>query len=129
MAGPPREFSKVAQELIADLRRIPSREPERMRKRPTRDAGDVMRELLQKHHIGQDSAEDTIRARWTEIVGPANAAYSHAAHIDQNGRRLLVLAQHSVVRNELFLHREQILEKLKKLPGCDGLKVLLIRAG
>jgi len=36
---------------------------------------------------------------------------------------------HAVVRNELFLHRLGILEKLKKLPGCAGIRGLTLRAG
>ena len=67
------------------------------------------------------------KARWPEIVGAANASYSHPARIERN--QLIVLAAHSVVRNELFLHRQSILEKLKKLPGCADIKGLALRAG
>ena len=35
---------------------------------------------------------------------------------------------HAVVRNELFQHRESIMEKLKKLPGCAHIKGLALRA-
>jgi hypothetical protein len=37
--------------------------------------------------------------------------------------------EHAVVRNELFHHRQAIVEKLRKLPGCDGIKGLALRAG
>lgn len=124
-----RPFSRAAEEAIADLRRIPSQEPARMRRRPTREIGSVLDELLTRYRIGRSSPEETIRARWEELVGPANAAYSHPAQIDQNGRRLLVLAGHSVVRQELFLHRLVILERVRQLPGCAGIQMLFIRAG
>jgi len=42
---------------------------------------------------------------------------------------LVVLVSHAVVRNELFLHRDSILEKLRKLPGCSALKGIALRAG
>jgi hypothetical protein len=43
---------------------------------------------------------------WAGIVGGANAAYSRPESLD--GTRLCVSAWHSVVRNELFLHRATI---------------------
>lgn len=33
-----------------------------------------------------------------------------------------------VVRNELFLHRETIVEKFRKLPGCDQVRGLALRS-
>jgi hypothetical protein len=37
--------------------------------------------------------------------------------------------RHAVVRNKLFLHREPIMEKLRKLPGCSEIKGLALRSG
>ncbi len=127
MADPRPPFSRVAEDLIASFRRVPGGEPARQRKRPTREAGEAIEELLAKFHIGRTSLEDTIRAHWSEIVGPANAQYSHALRID--GRRLAVQASHAVVRNELFLHRATIVERIQQLPGCAGVKEIWVRAG
>jgi hypothetical protein len=127
MADPRPPFSKVAEDLIASFRRLPRDEPARQRKRPTRAAGEAMEELLVKYQIGRTSLEDTIRAHWAEIVGPASAEFSHALRID--GRRLAVQASHAVVRNELFLHRATIVERIQKLPGCAGVKEIWVRAG
>jgi hypothetical protein len=126
MADPRPPFSKVAEDLIASFRRVPRNEPARQRKRPTREAGEAIEELLAKYHLGRTSVEDTIREHWPEIVGPANAAYSHALRID--GKRLAVQASHAVVRNELFLHRATIVERIQQLPGCAGVKEIWIRA-
>jgi hypothetical protein len=123
----PHQFSKIAEELVGDLRGIASEEPARSRKRATQPLAAVLEQLLQKHQIGRSSPEQHIRDRWPEIVGPANAAYSHAARIE--GNRLVVLAAHSVVRNELFLHRAEIVARLRKLPGCDTIKSLNLRSG
>jgi Dna[CI] antecedent, DciA len=127
MADPRPPFSKVAEDLIASFRRIPGGEPARQRKRPTRAAGEAIEEWLVKLHIGRTSLEDTIREHWTEIVGAANAEFSHALRID--GKRLAVQASHAVVRNELFLHRATIVERIQKLPGCAGVKEIWVRAG
>lgn len=123
----PHQFSRIAEELVGDLRGIKTEEPARSRKRPTRPLAELIEELLQLNQIGRSSPEQNIRERWVEIVGSANATYSHPARIERN--RLIVLAAHSVVRNELFLHREQIVARIRQLPGCADVKSLNLRAG
>jgi hypothetical protein len=128
MSNPPQPFSKVAEELIASLRRIPTREPRNMRKRPTQEAGALVESLMVKHRIGRPAPEDAIRERWVELVGAPIAAYSHAVTLEQ-GRKLIVNASHAVVRNELFLHRAEIVARIRKLPGCAGVQELWVKAG
>jgi len=128
MPDGPIEFSKGAEQLIGDFRGIPFSEPPRMRRRPTQAVAPLIESLLVKYQIGRNSCEQTIRDHWPEIVGAANAAYSHPVRIER-GRVLLVLVSHSVVRNELFMHREPILEKVKNLPGCDDVQQVNFRAG
>ena len=123
----PHEFSRIAEELVAELRGIGSDEPKRARKRPTRPLAEVLDELLQKYQIGRSTPEQAIREHWHEIVGPANAAYSHAVAIEHN--RLIVLTSHGVVRNELFMHREEIVARIRQVPGCADVKSLNLRSG
>lgn len=123
----PHQFSKIAEELIGDLRGVDAHEPPRSRKRPTQPLSAIIEQLAQKHHIGREAPEQVIRDRWPELVGAANAAYSHPARLERN--MVTVLAGHAVVRNELFLHRAEIVARIKKLPGCAGVKSLNIRAG
>ena len=127
MSAPPHRFSKLAEELVGDLRGISPGEPKRSVKRPTQDLAAVVEALMSKHQIGRPSAEQTIRDHWPEIVGSANASYSHAATIERN--QLVVLASHSVVRNELFHHREEIVSRIRQLPGCANVKSLNLRSG
>jgi len=128
MPEEPKPFSKIAERLIGDFRRVPSSDPRKMRRRPTRELAAVIDELMIKHQIGRSSPEQTIRDHWPELVGEANASYSHAVQLDAR-RRLVVHATHAVVRNELFLHRATIIERIQKLPGCADIKFLHIRAG
>jgi hypothetical protein len=127
MAEQPHHFSRIAEELVGDLRGMAFEEPRRTVKRPTQELASVIDQLMTKHQVGRPSAEQVVRDHWSEIVGSANATYSHAAAIERN--RLVVIASHSVVRNELFHHREQIVEKIRKLPGCENIKSLNLRAG
>ena len=128
MPDEPKEFSKAAEELIGDLRGIPFNEPRNMRRRPTKPMAPLIEELLVKYQIGRHSNEQTIRDHWPEIVGTANAAYSHPVRIERS-RSLFVLVSHSVVRSELFLHRAAILEKIRNLPGCDQVRELFLARG
>jgi len=124
----PHEFSRAAEELIGAFRRVPYKAPRRMQRRPTKAMAPLIEELLAKYQVGRHSNEQTIRDHWVEIVGAANAAYSHPARIERE-RLLVVLVSHSVVRSELYLHRAAILEKVRLLPGCDQVRQLNLAAG
>ena len=124
---PPHQFSKLAEELVGELRGIAPEDPRRSRRRPTQPASALMSKLLQEHRIGYESPEHTIREHWPALVGAANAAYSHPAKLERN--MLTVLAAHAIVRNELFHHRAEIVARIQKLRGCESVKALNLRAG
>jgi len=126
MPDEPKEFSREVENLIAGLRELPM-DRGRSKRRKTTDLGALVDELLVKYRISHDSLEHSIREKWPELVGVANATYSHPVVVER--AQLLVLVSHSVVRQELFHHRLDILAKLKKLPGCGGIKGLTLRAG
>jgi hypothetical protein len=123
----PHQFSKIAEELVSELRRVPFDEPKRSRRRPARPLADLVEQILQSHKIGRESPEHTIRDHWREIVGPASAAYSHPARLERN--LLTVLAAHAVVRNELFHHRDEIVARIRQLRGCESVKAINLRVG
>ncbi len=122
----PKEFSRAVENLIAGFRQVPE-DRGRSKRRRTNELGSLVDELLVKYRISHDSLEHSIREKWPELVGAANASYSHPVVVERG--LLVVLVSHAVVRNELFQHRESILEKLKKLPGCADIKGLALRAG
>jgi hypothetical protein len=128
MPKEPLSFSRLAEELIADLRGVPLNVPKRMRNRPTKPFAPLIEELVVKHRVGRASPEDALREHWPELVGSANASYSHAAEIDPRGR-LLILTSHAVVRQELFMHRETILARVRAVPGCGHVREIFIRFG
>jgi hypothetical protein len=121
----PKEFSREIENLIAGFRELPA-DRDRSKRRKTQELGPLIDELLVKYRISHDSLEHSIREKWPELVGVANATYSHPLVVERN--LLVVLVSHAVVRNELFHHRESILEKLRQLPGCAGIKGLALRS-
>ena len=124
----PHRLGRMAEDLIASLRRIPSEDPRGIRRKPSKGVGEVIEALRAKYGIGVPTAEQAIRDVWPEVVGPANASYSHAVRIDERGR-LIVHATHAVVRNELFLNRSEILERIRRVPGCSAIKALHLVQG
>ena len=128
MPGEPHRFSRVAEDLIASLRRVPSEDPRGIRRRPSHEFVELIDSLRSKHGIGRPTAEQAIRDQWKEIVGPANASYSNAVRIDERGR-LIVHVSHAVVRNEFFLNRAEIVERIRKIPGCATVKQLHLSQG
>ncbi|MBE7539618.1 MAG: DUF721 domain-containing protein [Bryobacterales bacterium] len=124
----PPKFSRIAEELIGSLRRIPNDDPRGLRRRPIHELSHLIGELQVKYGIGLETPEHVIREQWAEIVGSANASYSHAGQIDPRGR-LIVFTSHAIIRNELFLHRKNIVDKLRKLPGCEAIREIILRSG
>lgn len=125
MSDEPKEFSRGIENLIAGFREVPT-DRSRSKRRKVTELGPVIDELLVKYRISHDSVEHSIRDKWADLVGVANATYSHPLAVERN--LLVVLVSHSVVRNELFLHRESVVEKLRKLPGCDHIRGLALRS-
>jgi hypothetical protein len=122
----PKEFSRAVENLIAGFRELPE-DTGRSKRRRTTDLTALIDELLVKYRISHDSLEHSIREKWAELVGAANAQYSHPVTVERG--LLVVLVSHAVVRNELFLHRQSIVAKLKKLPGCADIRGIALRTG
>jgi hypothetical protein len=128
MQDEPHRLSRLAEDLISSLRKIPSEDPKGIRRKPSMGVAEVIDALKAKYGIGVPTAEQAIRDKWPEVVGPANASYSNAVRIDELGR-LIIHATHAVVRNELFMNRAEILERVRKIPGCSGVKRLHLIQG
>jgi hypothetical protein len=128
MHAEPHRFSRSAEDLIASLRRIPSEDPGRARRRPAKEIVELIDGLRAKHGIGQPTAEQAIRDAWPEIVGGANASHSHPVRIDERGR-LVVHVDHSVVRDELFFNRDEILGRVRRVHGGASIKRLHLAHG
>src|SRR5512137_569810 len=111
MPTEPHDFSRSVENLIAELRGVPG-DVSRSKRRREQPLGEAIDKLLRKYHIGDDAPEHEIRRRWPEIVGTANAAYSHPVRIDKSGN-LVVLATHAVVRDELRVLEPIVLSRVR----------------
>jgi hypothetical protein len=124
----PHRFSRIAEDLIGSLRRLPPDDPAAHRRRPTQELATVIEQLRVKYGIGREAPEHVVREHWPALVGTANAAYSHAVRLEPSGR-LVIHATHAVVRNELYMHKAEILTRIQRLPGCQAVKSLFLAVG
>jgi len=83
MSDEPHRLSRLAEDLISSLRRIPSEDPRGIRRKPSKGVSEVIEALKAKYGIGVPTAEQAIRDVWPQVVGPANASYSNAVRIDE----------------------------------------------
>jgi len=125
LANPNPPFPRKVENLIASFRGLPENNS-RSRDRGVREIAPIIDQLLSKFQIGRSSPEEKLREKWPDIVGAANATYSHPLQIAKGGK-LHVLITHAVVRSELQLHTDEIIARAKALPGCEGIKRLVLR--
>jgi hypothetical protein len=123
----PHEFSRSIENLIASLRGLPENDS-KSRIRHTKPLGESIDKILRQYHIGDDDPIHSVRQQWGEIVGPANAAYSHPVKIDTKGR-LVVQIGHAVVRDELRLLEPIVLQRVRKCTGGEKVKALALVTG
>ncbi len=121
------EFSRDIENLIASLRGLPT-DDSRSKRRKEQPIGLSIDKILRQYHIGEEAPDHTIRQHWADVVGSANAAYSHPVKIDKKGK-LLVLVSHAVVRDELRLLETIMLQRIRRLHGCENVTGLTLRAG
>lgn len=83
--------------------------------------------LLRKHRIGMKTPEEAIRDAWAEIVGEANAQYCHPLRLERE-KTLVVGTSSPVIRQEMQFHKPMVLERVRAIPGCEGITNIIFRA-
>lgn len=121
------QFSRDANSLIADLRGIKyKRSPARLR--DVVQLENLVEVILQKHRIGKASVEDTIMAKWRDIVGE-QTAHRCRPHKIIDGKKLIIITTNAVLRQELMFRKTDILRKVRALPECGTVREIVVRAG
>jgi hypothetical protein len=121
------KFSRKTNNLIASLRGLP-RDRSRAFWKDEKDLDSVMDRVIQKFHITEARPEEAILADWISIVGDRNASHSHPHRLD-HGFRLYVLVSNPVIKQEMQFHNKMILDRLKRIPGCESIREIVFRAG
>lgn len=121
------KYRRMAENMAAAFRGLPE-DNSTSRDRNVASIGDGITEALKHYRISFDKSlpEDALRARWNELVGPA-APYSHASRIE--GKALVIVTSHAVVRSEMMNHRAVIISRVRAVPGCEHIEAIKCRAG
>lgn len=96
-----------------------------MRRKKTQKLGEVIKEYLQEANIEKKLKEVELIRSWEEIVGKPVANRTEKISIKEG--KLYVYLKSSVVRNELFMMREKLLEELNKRAGEDLIKEIVLK--
>jgi predicted nucleic acid-binding Zn ribbon protein len=96
-----------------------------MRRNETRPIGDVIKECLDELHISRTLKEKRLVSQWGELLGKAVAVRTKQVYIKD--RTLYVHMSSSVVRNELMMMRQTILDKMNEIAGEKLIDSVVIR--
>ena len=96
-----------------------------MRKSNTQTIASVIRDYLKEAQIEGKLKEVQVVNSWEELVGKAIARRTTRIYI-KNGKLYLHMNS-SIVKNELMMHREGIIERINTKAGEEMVKEIVIR--
>jgi hypothetical protein len=120
------KLPRPIEDAVADFRGLP-RADEHEWDKGAANMGSLLEVLIEKYKIGEERPEQTIMANWREIMG-GNASRCAPERIDTQGRLVVVVAN-PILRRELAFSRRPLVQKLRRLKGCDGITDIDFRAG
>ncbi len=120
------KLPRSIEDAVADFRGLP-RANEHEWDKGAANMASLVEVLIEKYKIGQERPEQTIMAHWREIMGE-NASRCAPERIDTQGR-LVVLVANPILRRELAFSRRPLVQKLRRLKGCESLTDIEFRAG
>ncbi len=96
-----------------------------MRKSNTEKLGNIINESLKDLNIDTKIKEVQLIKSWEKVVGKTVAKYTSKIYIKD--KKLFINLNSSVVRNELFMIKDAILDALNKEAGETIIEEIIIR--
>lgn len=96
-----------------------------MRKREAQSLSEILGDSLKNLQIEGKIHETRILDAWSEVVGPVLAAHTGNKYVSR--RILYVQMDTPIVRSELQMMRQSLVEKLNKAAGADTIKDIIFR--
>ncbi|MDP4186121.1 MAG: DUF721 domain-containing protein [Bacteroidota bacterium] len=96
-----------------------------MRKSKILKLSDVVQEYLKENHIDNRLKEADLVSSWETIMGRTIALSTSKIYI--HNRILFIYLRSSVIRQELFMMREQIRQSLNQHVGGDVIDEVILR--
>ena len=96
-----------------------------MRRKNTEKISDILSQVLKQNHLDERLYETKVVNSWPVILGENIRKYTTDIYF-QN-KKLYVQLSSSVLRQELFLTREEIKNSLNKHVGADVVKEIVFQ--
>lgn len=96
-----------------------------MRRRETENIKDLIQEFLKLRKLDKPLFEKKIVNAWSKVLGENISEYT--TDIIVRNRKLYVTLSSSVLRHDLFLSRDEIVQSLNKYVGCDVIDEVVFR--
>ena len=96
-----------------------------MRRNNTQSLSEVIREFVKGSSIERKLKETDVVQSWEELLGKTVASYTKNVSI--NNKVLFVEITSSIVKNELFMMREEIRMKLNERAGEELIKTIIFK--
>lgn len=96
-----------------------------MRKSKTLRLGDVIQEYLKDNHIDNHLKEVDLVSSWEMVMGKTIAASTSKIYI--HNRVLYVFLRSSVIRQQLFMMRDQICQALNKQVDANVIDEIIFK--
>jgi len=88
-----------------------------MRRRQTQPLGEIIQELLKLQHLDRKLNETRLLDSWVGVVGGAISKYTSDLYI--KNKVLYVKISSAVLRNELLMSRQILVDSLNKNVGAE----------
>lgn len=95
----------------------------KQRRENTRTIGEAIRELIEAYHLDKKLIETKIINAWEDVSGSYIAKQTNKLYI--NDHVLYVVVHSSVIKHELHLAHDDLLEQLNALAGKAYLKKIV----
>ena len=96
-----------------------------MRRTKTQRIGDILEEFFQRPYVARKIAEGKLPQFWREVVGESVANITDDIRLENN--ILYIKVSSSVVRNDLFYRRDQLMELINQRAGMRLVNAVIIR--
>jgi len=123
---PGMRFNKSTEDMIADFRGLPRTVSASSRKPPT-PIENLLVVLKEQYKLEAPSPERSLVENWEHVFGPGLAGRCNPVRI-KDGRILIISVTNQTLRSELQFQKRAILNRIRQLEHCGGIRELRIRS-
>lgn len=121
-------FSLKTQNLIHELKNLPHATRYKKYNKKSHSLFELIEPILESFTSGAVQLEQKILEQWIHILG-SRFAHRCKPHKIIDGTRLVLLTDSPTVRQEVQFNKQMILKNIQKIPGCECINDLVLRAG